>query len=108
MGNTKKLSEIPLGKEIQNSTLYLETNKSKRFILVMKNNSSKTLHFFAAPHELSPPELSLGFKFKCLCLNHVYKIPPGEYWYRVVEIHLDDNFKNKEVNVTHDLIKVDS
>lgn len=107
MGNGKALADLPVSKEIASSRVQIPIGGKKQFVLVMKNDSAKTTYFFAAPHHMDPPEFSLGFKFKCLCVNHVFKIPPGEFWYRVVELHLDENYGGGEaITITHNLIGV--
>lgn len=107
MGNGKTLADLPVAKEIANARVQIPIGGKKQFILVMKNDTTKVAYFFAAPHAMDPPEYSLGFKFKCLCVNHVFKIPPGEFWYRVVELHLDENYGGGEaITITHNLIGV--
>jgi hypothetical protein len=106
--SVKLESELPLAKEIPDATFSLPAGRSKRFALVYKNTTDKTQHFFAAPHSAEPPENSLGFKFKCLCVNHAYKVGPGETWYRIVEFKLSPAFSDKQLSVRHTLIGVSS
>lgn len=107
MGTGKTLQELPISSEINQSTLILMPGMKKTFALVYHNTTDKPLRFFAAPHQAMPVEHSLGFKFHCLCINHIYDVPPGEYWYRVVEFHLAKEFVGGNFNVTHTLVPVE-
>lgn len=107
-GSISQLSQAPVTSEIPNSTLNFTAGESKMFVLLLKNDTKQTLHFFAAPHSVNPPELSLGFKFKCLCIDHVYEVPAGQYWYRVVELKTAPNYVGDKVSITHSLIQVDA
>ncbi|EMN38183.1 hypothetical protein LEP1GSC085_2337 [Leptospira interrogans str. L0996] len=51
-------------------------------------NTTKEDFIFWAPHSMLPAEGSLGFKFKCLCVNHAFYIPSNEIWYRVIELRI--------------------
>ena len=103
----KTLEALPVAKEIGDSTVSVYPGGKKQFVLVLKNESDKPLYFFAAPHQMSPAQHSLGFKFKCLCVNHVFKVPSGEYWYRVVELNLAPSAAAGAVTITHELILAD-
>ncbi len=63
--SVKLPAQAPIGEKLANSTLALEPGATKRFALVVKNESEQPLFFFAAPHVVHPVEHSLGFKFKC-------------------------------------------
>ena len=106
--SVKNLSLAPVGKEISDSTLRLIPGSTTTFVLVMQNTTNKTFHFFAAPHYVNPPEFSLGFKFKCLCINHIFKVGPKEVWYRVVELNLAKEFVGNHLDITHSIIEVDA
>jgi hypothetical protein len=106
--SVKDESKLPFAKEIPDSTFKLEPGKVKRFALGYKNTTDKTLYFFAAPHSVEPPENSLGFKFKCLCVNHAYQVAPGETWYRIVEYKLSRVYGQNKMTVKHNLIGIDS
>ena len=97
----------PYGKRIENADIRVKPGMNRKFYLVYKNPGSKTEAFFAAPHSISPPEISLGFKFHCLCINHVYKVPPGYEWIRLVQADLDKQFSGNELTATHVLVSVD-
>ncbi|MDH4128890.1 MAG: hypothetical protein OEV44_09070 [Spirochaetota bacterium] len=102
----KDPNNIPISSIIKNSTLQMIPGGLKRFILVLKNKTSKPIYFFASPHHIDPPEHSLGFKFKCLCIDHTFEVKPGETWYRVVQLKLSSNFVGKSINITHTLVTV--
>jgi hypothetical protein len=97
---------MPVAGPISESLLRMNPGSKKAFVLVFHNPSDQPVYFFAAPHVADPPEYSLGFKFKCLCVNHVYEVPPGKYWYRVVEMRLAPKFTGKSLEVRHTLIGV--
>lgn len=54
-----------------------------------------------------PAEGSLGFKFKCLCVNHAFYIPSNEIWYRVVELRTGTEVLGKELKISHTLVGMD-
>ncbi|MBC7371678.1 MAG: hypothetical protein H7326_08940 [Bdellovibrionaceae bacterium] len=93
--------------EIKDSKLNLEPNRRKKFALVAFNPTEKPIYFFAAPHTTHPGEHALGFKFQCLCINHVFVIQPKQYWYRIVEIRISPGSSNKPLNITHEIIGTD-
>lgn len=101
------LATAPISEPIAGSSFLLEPGQKKRFALVVKNTTDKPLYFFAAPHMAHPEEASLGFKFKCLCINHAYTIGPKETWYRIVEFRMSPNFVGDELTITHTVIGID-
>lgn len=103
----KNLGKAPVGAKLEGSKLKSQAGRIERFVLVMKNETEETLYFFAAPHQVTPAQHSLGFKFKCLCINHAFKIPPGETWYRIVELRLDENIDAESIDIKHMLIALD-
>jgi len=105
--SVKLINLAPIGDKIESSVLLLEPGQSKRFVLVMRNETEKPLFFFAAPHVAHPVEHSLGFKFRCLCINHAFTIGPNETWYRIVELRLANGFVGREFSVTHSVIRID-
>ena len=104
-GSVKKAADLPVGDEL--SELRLREGERKKFVLVIENGTKAPLYFFAAPHQATPPEFALGFKFKCLCINHSFQIPPGEIWYRVVELRMSRNFLGKELEIKHAIVGID-
>lgn len=105
--SVKSSAQAPIGEKIANSAFFLESGQTKRFALLVKNESEKPLYFFAAPHVVHPVEHSLGFKFKCLCIDHAYSIGPKETWYRIVEFRLSKEFVGSDLTVTHTIIGID-
>lgn len=98
---------LPIGKEIPNEKgMMMKRGATQRFVLSLKNSTKKDLYFFATPHTVDPAKHSLGFDFRCLCLNHAYHAPAGKTWYRVVTLQLDPEFSGKSVEVKHALIPV--
>lgn len=106
-GNGASLEDLPAGAEIPDSILRPKPGEKKQFALVLKNLTAEKIHFFAAPHVVNPPEFSLGFKFQCLCINHVYSVEPGQYWYRIVELNMYPEYVGNGFDITHSLIRVD-
>jgi hypothetical protein len=107
-GSVASFAKAPVGEQIATSSFQLSPGQKKRFVLIAQNLTDKPQYFFAAPHTVHPEEESLGFKFKCLCINHAYTINPKETWYRVVEFRLSPQFVGKELTITHTIIGIDS
>jgi hypothetical protein len=107
-GSGKDESKLAFSKPIigDGKSIILNPGTKKQFVLVIRNPKEETLHFFAAPHRAEPEEASLGFKFKCLCINHAFTIPPKETWYRVVELKLSDAFLGDNLIVSHSIIGI--
>ena len=103
----KDAKNLPISSQIPESTFELRPGEAKTFVLVFKNETDRHLYFFAAPHLIDPPEFSLGFKLKCLCINHAFEVGPGEIWYRVVEARLSKNFVGREMEIRHTLVGID-
>lgn len=101
------LEKAPVSGEIEGSTLLLSPGELRRFALVYKNETGEDLFFFAAPHSVTPPEFGFGFKFKCLCVNHLFKVEAGKIWYRIVEFRTMPNWASGEFEVSHTLVRVD-
>lgn len=108
-GSSGNLTATPAGSEIPEGKFVLYPGSKKTFVLVMHNTTKQPLHFFAAPHHVNPPTASLGFKFKCLCVNHAFKVPSGAFWYRVVQLQLSGKYRGGEnLTIMHDLIGIDA
>jgi hypothetical protein len=105
--SVKSVSDLPIAGKIDSAAFKLRPGEKKRFVLVMRNDTDKPLYFFAAPHQVSPVEHSLGFKFKCLCVNHAFIVGPKETWYRVVELHMSQGFVGDALAITHTIIGID-
>lgn len=100
------LAEAPIGAELAGGAMKLAPGTAKTFVLVLENAGKDAIHFFASPHVVDPPEYSLGFKFKCLCINHAFSVEAGKTWYRVVRLTLAEDFVGSELEISHDLISV--
>lgn len=107
MQTTKDPAKLPIGKEIANGELQFQKGAAKRFVLVYANPENRPLYFFATPHHAEPAEFSLGFKFKCLCIDHAYIVPPHETWYRVVELRTSRDMVGNRIKLTHTLVGID-
>jgi len=97
------VSEIPLGRELK-SPLYVPYLKEQQVILVIENPGPAPVRFFAAPHLASPPEHSLGPRFRCLCIHTVFSIPSRSAWFRVLELSTFPAPKSGDMTFTHTLI----
>lgn len=104
--SVKSIESSPVSIEIPESSFVVQSGRYKEFILGMQNNTDKPIYFFASPHSVDPPQYSLGFKFKCLCINHAFTIKPGEFWYRVVRLNIDKDFRGSAFAIKHDLIGI--
>ena len=105
--SVKDAAQLPVGKEIADGQLRFEKGQSKRFVLVYQNPGDKPLYFFATPHHVEPAEYSLGFKFKCLCIDHAYSVGAHETWYRVVELRTSRDMSGDVISLTHTLVGID-
>ena len=105
--SVKNKEEAPISIPLKDSSFYLSPGGHKTFVLGMKNNTDKPIYFFASPHQVHPPEHTLGFKFKCLCINHAFSVNPHHFWYRVVRLSLSKEFRGDQMKITHDLIGID-
>ena len=107
---TRKKNKIPITSPIKDS-IQLDSDGAKTFVMVVRNSSDKPKYFTAVPHTVEPPEASLGVIFECLCNHHVYEIPPGATWYRIVRIELTKDQREslkgvKEIVLTHQFIEI--
>lgn len=100
-------ADAPVYREIPDATVRLRPGERKRVALFYENTTARPVRFFAAPHSVSPARAALGFKFLCLCTNHVYVVAPGQVWYRVVELRLARDFAGKRLEIVHQLVAVD-
>ncbi len=100
------IESSPASTEIPESTIVVQSGRYKEFILGVKNTTGKPIYFFAAPHSVQPPQYSLGFKFKCLCINHAFTVKVGEFWYRVVRLNIDKDFRGDSFVIKHELIGI--
>ena len=103
----KSLKDAPVGSVIDGASVTVPRGGKKKFILVAENKTEQPIYFFAAPHGVEPVENALGFKFKCLCINHAYEIGPGEVWYRVVLLKVSPDFYGESLTLTHNLVGID-
>lgn len=100
----KRLAGVPAGAELAGGKVSLRPGESRRLLLVYRNPGKTTVKFFASPHHVHPDESSLGFEFACLCMNHVYTVAPGGWWWRVVELKLESDFAAAALEVKHVLL----
>lgn len=99
-----RLKDIPAAAELPGGKVALRPGASRRLLLVYHNPGKAPVRFFAAPHHVHPDESSLGFEFACLCMNHVYTAPPGGFWWRIVELSLEEAFAAPSLEVRHVLL----
>lgn len=101
----KSLADAPLNGELR-SPLPVPPDTEVPFALVLKNDSTDTLYFFAVPHVASPPEASAGIYFECLCNHRIFAVPPGMTWYRIVRLQSDKLFGAKKLELKHSMVRV--
>lgn len=109
-GVTRNPDKLPITSPLKD-VFDLDKNGEKTFVMIVRNHTDKPKYFTAVPHTVSPPEASIGVIFECLCNHHVYEIPPGTTWYRVVHIELpkdqEEAIKNiKEITLIHQFIEI--
>ncbi len=102
----KDFAQVPVESELVGGALEMAPGTLKKLVLVVKNESKDSYYFFAAPHMVDPVEHSLGFKFHCLCINHAFEVPPGQTWYRVVELKINDKFEGGALDIKHFLLGI--
>lgn len=105
-GSVKEAKQLPVSSEVEASITSVPRGGHKAVVLVYKNDTAKSVYFFAAPHAAIPTESSLGFKAKCLCINQVYEVGPGDFWYRVIDVAVSRNFDGVEIEMRHALVGV--
>lgn len=101
------VEKAPVAKKIPASTVNIAPGETRQVALVYSNAGKNTVRFFAAPHSVTPARAALGFKFLCLCTSHVYEVPPGGVWTRVVELRVAKDFVGDRLTVVHQLLAVD-
>lgn len=106
-GAARDMTTTPAGEEISGGVFALQPGKEKNFVLAAVNRTAKPIYFFAAPHHLVPANAGLGFQFKCLCVNHLFEIKPGETWYRVVRLRITRENRTAAIEISHDIVGVD-
>lgn len=106
-GVAASAGETPAALVVPDSTVRLRPGETRKVLLFYRNPTKAPVRFFAAPHSVTPAQAALGFKFLCLCTNHVYVVPPGGAWYRVVELRVARDFVGERLEVVHQLLAVD-
>lgn len=103
------LALVPKGAPLTEGRTRLAPDGRTRLVLVFHNPTPRPLYFFAAPHHMTPANATLGFKFHCLCLDQIYRVPAGQYWYRAVELTAGPAFRSDQpMRVEHVLVGVDA
>lgn len=97
---------IPAGAELKGGRLSLRPGEQRTLVLAYRNPGKEPLRFFAAPHSAKPAAASLGLDFECLCLNHVYAVGPGRWWWRVVRLSLSEDASAPRLALSHALVRV--
>lgn len=101
-GEQKPGMDLPVLRPLDDDKLKMLPGDSQIVYLVAKNTGKKPVSFFVAPHLTKPESASLGFKFQCLCYNHVYRVGAGKVWYRVMKLSLAREAKGP-IELTHEL-----
>jgi hypothetical protein len=106
-GSVKQAKDLPVSREVANSTVTVSRGSHKILVLVYENKTAQPVYFFAAPHNVAPPESSLGLKLKCLCINQAFEVGPGESWYRIIEVQASKNFLGEGFEIKHTIVAID-
>lgn len=102
-GVVDDINELSLGEKVEDA-FKVRRRGFKKLVLILRNPGQNTLYFFAPPHQVIPPEQGIGFAFKCLCVQRVFKVPPGKVWYRVIALRLFPKFRGGPVELRHSLV----
>ncbi|MBK6606282.1 MAG: hypothetical protein IPG24_12580 [Leptospiraceae bacterium] len=100
------IDSSPASTEIPESTIVVQSGRYKEFVLGMQNNTDKPIFFFASPHNVQPPQYSLGFKFKMPLYQSRFYNKTKRILYRVVRLNIDKDFRGDSFIIKHDLIGI--
>jgi hypothetical protein len=106
-GNAESPAKLPIGEELTDRAIPVERGAYRRLVLVYANAADQPAYFFAAPHSARPEESALGFKFRCLCVDHAFEARPKRFWYRIVELRIAADFVGDQLTISHVLIGID-
>lgn len=109
MGIVDDKIHLPIQGQMPDGKVILNGGESAVVYLFIKNTGKKTIRFSVAPHSTHPGASALGFSFNCLCNGHIYEVPPGKIWYRIMELrnHKSGNSSSEPVTLMHHIFKVD-
>lgn len=108
MGRLKsKINDI-LANRIAGNSMFVPNQDIYKFALAVENTTKKHVSFYVVPHEITPAEYSLGTKFACLCVGHVYSVAPGEIWYRVVSLQNLTPALGNDFKIRHRVVGIDA
>lgn len=96
---------LPTIRKLAENKVELRAKEEGIVYLFIKNNESKTLRFSVAPHGTHPAESALGFHFNCLCNGHIYEVPSGKTWYRIMQIKVSTDSKGPVI-LRHKIFRV--
>ena len=105
MGTAKGVAQAPVGREIT-GPVAVAPGEARLVVLVVENPGPDGLYFFAAPHQMTPPERALGVRFKCVCTNQPHRVPPKSIWYRVLQLKLYPDFVGDSLTISHTLVGI--
>ena len=77
---------LPVGKPLDQSTLFLRPGESAMVTLAYQNPTDREVQFLVLPHAESPASLAQYVWPTCLCMSFAYKAPAGGAWYRVIRL----------------------
>lgn len=107
MGKLKSKVNDFLASQISSEEMYVPEGDLVKFAIVVHNTTAKKIYFHLVPHEITPPEYSLGAKFICMCFGHIYSVPPGQYFYRIVSLQNVTPQVGREFTIRHKVIAID-
>jgi hypothetical protein len=100
-----KLS-LPVSKKLDDGTFEVGSGEKVVLYLLIKNKGSKPIKFSVAPHSTHPGASALGFVFNCLCNGHVYEVPPGAIWYRIMNLNTTEFLDKEDITLKHTIFEV--
>ena len=93
--------------QINSDEMSVPEGDAVKFAIVIQNTTAKKIYFHLVPHEITPPEYSLGTKFVCLCSGHIFSISPGQFFYRIVSLQNLTPQLGREFTIRHKVIAID-
>lgn len=98
--------KLPILSQMPDGKVKIADGESAIIYLFVKNNGKKKIRFSVAPHSTHPGASALGFSFNCLCNGHIYEVPPGKIWYRIMELKAHGTGSKESVQLMHHIFKV--
>lgn len=105
-GELLKETRLPIQKKLTDGKFMLRAGEQAILAIVVKNLGNKEVRFSVAPHSTQPGASALGFHFNCLCNGHVYIVPAGKTWYRIMSLQSLPSESSEHVLLRHKIYVV--